>query len=134
MTWRNLLVGCVIAIVAGKKPSVTTLYPTQKSKVQIVEETRSFRVRSNRQNCGLNPVRMNITTETKALVDNHRRRKNKALLLDITIDNPCASSNLENAARHAGKHFADAIDRKKNEYRDSFPASYTLLPLAISTW
>ena len=32
--------------------------------------------------------------------DNHPRLKNKALLFDITIVNPCAGSNLGNAARH----------------------------------
>ena len=59
--------------------------------------------------------------------------KNKALLLDITIVNPCTGSNLGNAARHVGKHLADAVERKKNKYRGSFPATYSLLPLAMST-
>ena len=68
-----------------------------------------------------------------ALFDNHPRLKNKALLLDITIVNPCAGSNLGNAACHVGKHLADAIERKKNKYRGSFPAAYSLLPLAMST-
>ena len=76
---------------------------------------------------------MDIATEAGALFDNHPRCKNKVLLLDITIANPCASSNLENAARHTGKHLADAVERKKNKYRCSFPASYSLLPLAMST-
>ena len=76
---------------------------------------------------------MDITTEAGALFDNHPRLKNKALLLDITIVNPCAGSNLGNAARHAGKHLADAVERKKNKYRGSFPATYSLLPLAMST-
>ena len=76
---------------------------------------------------------MGITTEAGALFDNHPRHKNKALLLDITIVNPCAGSNLGNAARHVGKHLADAVERKKNKYRGSFPATYSLLPLAIST-
>ena len=68
-----------------------------------------------------------------ALFDNHPRHKNQALLLDITIVNPCAGSNLGNAARHVGKHLADAVERKKNKYRGSFPATYSLLPLAMST-
>ena len=68
-----------------------------------------------------------------ALFDNHPRLKNKALLLDITIVNPCTGSNLGNAARHVGKHLADAVQRKKNKYRGSFPATYSLLPLAMST-
>ena len=36
---------------------------------------------------------MDITTEAGPLFDNHPRLKNKALLLDITIVNPCAGSN-----------------------------------------
>ena len=76
---------------------------------------------------------MDITTETGVLFDNHPRLKNKALLLDITIVNPCAGCNLGNAARHVGKHLADAVERKKNKYGGSFPATYSLLPLAMST-
>ena len=76
---------------------------------------------------------MNITTEAGALFDNRPRLKNKALLLEITIVNHCAGSNLGNAARHVGKHLADAVERKKNKYRGSFPATYSLLPLAMST-
>ena len=76
---------------------------------------------------------MDITTEAGALFENHSRHKNKAFLLGITIVNPCPSSNLKNAARHAGKHLADAVEREKNKNRGSFPATYSLLPLAVST-
>ena len=76
---------------------------------------------------------MDITTEAGALFDNYPRLKNKALLLDITLVNPCAGSNLENEACHVGKHLADAVERKKSKYRGSFPANYSLLPLAMST-
>ena len=76
---------------------------------------------------------MDITTEVGALFDNHPRLKNKVLLLHITIVNPCAGSYLGNAAHHLGKHLADIVGRKKNKYRGSFPATYTLLPLAMST-
>ena len=99
----------------------------------MVEDTRPFRQRASEQNGRLNPLRMDITTEAGALFDNHPRLKNKALLLDITIVNPCAASNLGSAARHVGKHLADAVERKKNKYRGSFPATYSLLPLAMST-
>ena len=75
---------------------------------------------------------MGITTEAGALFDNHPRLKNKALLLDITVVNPCAGSNLGNTARHVGKHLADAVERKKYKYRGSSPATYSLLPLAMS--
>ena len=99
----------------------------------MVEDTWPFRQRASEQNGRLNPLRMDITTEAEALLDNHPRHKNKALLLDITIVSPCAGSNLGNAARHVGKHLADAVERKKNKYRGSFPATYSLLPLAMST-
>ena len=106
----------------------------RESKFQfVVEDTWLFRQRASEQNGRLNPLRMDITTEAGALFDNHPRLKNKALLLDITIVNPCAGSNLGNAARHVGKHLADAVEWKKNKYRGSFPASYSLLPLATST-
>ena len=106
----------------------------RESKVQFdVEDTWPFRQRASEQNGRLNPLRMDITTEAGALFDNHPRLKNKALLLDITIVNPCAGSNLGNAGRHLGKHLADAIERKKNKCRGSFPVTYTLLLLALST-
>ena len=76
---------------------------------------------------------MDITTQAGALFDNHPLLKKKALLLRITIVNPCAGSNLGNAARHVGKHLADAVERKKNKYRGSFPATYSHLSLAMST-
>ena len=145
-----------MAMVAGRKPPASTPYLAQRrdgalsltigcsnqalarslreSKVQfVVEDTWPFRQRASEQNSRLNPLRMDITTEAGALFDNHPRLKNKALLLDITIVNPCAGSNLGNAARHVGKHLADAVERKKNKYRGSFPATYSLLSLALST-
>ena len=80
----------------------------------------------------MNPLQMEITPGAGVLFHNHPRRKDKALLLDITIVNPCASSNLENAARHAGKPPTDAVERKKNKYRGSFPATYSLLLFDMS--
>ena len=76
----------------------------RESKVQfVVEDTWPFRQRASGQNGRLNPLRMDIKTEAGVLFDNHPRLKNKALLLDITIVNPCAGSNLGNAARHVRK-------------------------------
>ena len=106
----------------------------RESKVRFaVEDTWPFRQRTSGQNGRLNPLRMDITTEAAALFDNRPRLKNKALLLDIAIVNPCAGSNLGNAAHHVGKHLADAVERKKNKYRGSFSATYSLLLLAMST-
>ena len=106
----------------------------RESKVQfVVEDTWPFRQRASEQIGRLNPLRMDITTEAGAFSDNHPRLKNKALLLDITIVDPCAGSHLGNTARHVGKHLADAVEGKKNKYPGSFPATYSLLPLAMST-
>ena len=86
------------------------------------------------QQSGTNPLRMDVTTEAGgALFRGNPRLKDKALLLDLTIVNPCVSTNLANAARQAGKHLADAVQRKKNKYRGSVPATYSLLSLAMST-
>ena len=77
---------------------------------------------------------MDITTEVEALFDSLLRRVNKVLLLDMTIIvNPYASSNLENAARHAGKYLPNAVERKITKYWGSFPAPYSVLSLAMST-
>ena len=76
---------------------------------------------------------MDITTEARALFDNHPQLKNTALLLDITIVKSCAGSNLENEARYVGEHLADAVEWKENKYRGSFPATYSILPFVMST-
>ena len=106
----------------------------RESKVHfVVQDTRLFRERVSGQNDRLNPLRMDITTEAGALFGNYPRLKNKTLLLGITIVNPCAGSNLRNATCFVGKHLADAVERKKNKYRGSFPATYSLLPIAMLT-
>ena len=93
----------------------------------MIEDTWPFRQRASEENGRLNPLRMDITTEAETLFDNHPRRKNKALLLDITIVNPCAGSNLGNAARHVGKHLADAVERKTKQVSGLVPR-YLLPP------
>ena len=100
----------------------------------MVEDTWPFRQKASEQNGRLDPLRVDITTEAGALFNNHPQLNNKTILLGITIVNPCAGSNLGNAARHVGKLLADAFERKKNKYRGSFPATYSLLPLALSTY
>ena len=145
-----------MAMVSGKKPPASTLYLAQrrdgalslttgcstrhwldpfvrvKSSLWLKIHGPSDRELANKT-AELNPLRMDITTEAGTLFGNHPRLKNKALLLDITIVNPCAGSNLGNTARHVGKHLADAVERKKTKYRGLFPATYSLLALAMST-
>ena len=145
---------CVIVMVAGKKPpaSLYTLhndgtelsypqrvlhqararsFPERKSKFDA-EDTWPFREGASKQNGSLNPLRMDTATGTSTLRQTPGS-KSKALPLDITIVNPRASSNLENAARHARKHLVDAVERKKKEYQGSFPAMCSFL-LVLSTW
>ena len=76
---------------------------------------------------------MDVTTEAGALFRGNPRLKNKALLLDLTIVNPCVSTNLANATCQPGKHFTDVVKRKKNKYRGSFSATYSLLHHTMST-
>ena len=58
----------------------------------------------------------------------------KALLFDITmIVNLCVGGNLDSAARHAGKPLPITVDRDNKKYRGLFPATYTFLPLVMST-
>ena len=84
------------------------------------------------QNGRLYPLRMDIKNGGGGtLRQPPSRRKNKALLLDITIVKPIASSNLENAAHAAGDQPDDAVERKKTKYGGSFPATYSLLPLVV---
>ena len=145
-----------MAMVPGKRPPASSLYPAQRrdgalsptmecsTRHWLDPSARAkfnfrrrhmavpFRERASEKSGRLNLLRMDTTTEAEALFDSHPRRKDKALLLDITIINPCASSNLENSARHAGKHLPDAVERKR-KCRGSFLATYSLLPLATST-
>ena len=74
---------------------------------------------------------MDTKLEAGTPFDNHSRRKNEVLLVDITIVNLCTSFNLENVERHAGKHLADAVEQKEDRYRSFFAATYSLLSLAM---
>ena len=74
-----------------------------------------------------------MTTELGKLFGSDPRHKDKVLLLNISIVIPCVSTNLENSARQAGKNLPDAVERKTNKCRGSFPATCSLLRLSMST-
>ena len=76
---------------------------------------------------------MYITAEAETLLDSDSRRKDMAPLLDITVVTLCASSNLENTPRHARKKTADAVERNNRKCRGSFPATNSLISLAMLT-
>ena len=117
----------------GAPPGTDPIPLREQSPLCYNEDTLPSLERASGQNGRLNPVPMNITTEAGALFDIHPQLTNKALLLDFTIVDLCAGSNLGNAACHVGKCLTDAVEWKKNKYRGSFPATYSLLPLAMST-
>ena len=88
--------------------------------------------------CAVMCILINTHTETHTKTGwsslTHIRVVHQALLLlDIAIVDPCVGFNLENAVCHAGERLADAVEQKQNKYRGSFPATYSLLPLAVST-
>ena len=108
--------------------------PLRETKVQfVVEDTWPFHERASGQNGRLNRLGMDITMEVGALLSNHPRRKNKALLPELPSSTlvPAIIWRIIHATQK--KHLATAIKLKKNKYRGSFPATYSLLPLAISS-
>ena len=86
------------------------------------------------QQAGHNPLRMDVTTEAGALFDNDPQHKDKALLLDLAIVNPCVSSNLEGAARQTGKHLADAVEWNKNKYCARSPLPTPSFSRYVDVW
>ena len=84
-----------------------------ESNVQFnIEDTWPVRQRAGGQH-GEKSLRMGVTAGARGggrlLFGSHPRRKDKVLLLDITIVNPCVSTSLVNDARRAGKQVADAV-------------------------
>ena len=56
-----------------------------------------------------------------------------SLMLDITVTNPCGPGLLDKVAEKRGHGLDVAVGRKRDEYEGTFPTSYRLPPLAIST-
>ena len=82
-----------MAIVSGKHPPASALYPAQRRDGALLPaiecSTRHWHDPFARaKTYSLNPLRIDITKEKGALSDNHPRRKNKVVLLDIIIVNP----------------------------------------------
>ena len=115
-----------MAMVAGKKPPASTPYLAQrrdgallltigcstrywldpfvkvKSSLWVKKHGPSDRELANKTTNWTRYVWTSQRTEAGALFDNYPRLKKKTLLPDIAIVNPCAGSNLGNAARHVG--------------------------------
>lgn len=76
------------------------------------------------------PVEDGCTTDIGILFGNNPRYNHKELQFDLIIINLYVSTNIENATRQAEKYLTDAVERKIDEYRGSFSASYSFPPLA----
>ena len=55
----------------------------------VIQDTWPFRMRASGRNGRVNPLRMDIAAEAETRFDNFPRRRNNALLLDITIVKLC---------------------------------------------
>ena len=114
MTQWYLLMGCMVAMIAGKKPPAFSLYPAQRRNGALLLtlkcSSRHWLYLFAKAKCslllktnGASERDLDNKTTDLTLHDSHPRRKNIALLLDFSIVNPYTSSNLENAAYHAGQ-------------------------------
>ena len=78
-----------------------------------------------------------VLRKKRSFTERHGRRPPVEGILTqepgIIIVNPSTSSIQDNTARREENHLTNPIEREKNEYRGSFPATFSLLPLAIST-
>ena len=94
LTPRNILHKELSQSKSGAPPP-TGLIPSRMQVQFVVDDTWPFRERASEQNGRLYPLRMDINNGGGGtLRQPPSRRKNKALLLDITIVKPCTSSNL----------------------------------------
>ena len=94
------------------------------------EDVTPFRssVQSGR---GSNPLRMDVTVQEGDLFRGHPLH-GKKLLLDLTVVNPSAASNIDREAANPGSLLRDAATKKRNKYRGTHPDTYCLLPVAVS--
>lgn len=79
---------------------------------------------------GSNLLRVDVTGAHVELFSRHQRLEGKNPLLDLTminltVINFCACTNLDKEAKRPGGLMNDAVKRKYSEYRDTSPATYT---------
>ena len=98
-----------------------------------MEDTWPFKQVQGAEGARGQPLRMDVTTEAGVLFAKDEVRQGKALLLDLTVTNPCAPSRIGRELQQAGRTIADATETKHQKYRGTFPATYTLVPLVVST-
>ena len=86
-----------------------------------LEDTTPFQASAQARH-GSHPLRMDVTVGPSALFRGHRQREERHLLLDLTVVNPCAPSNLDKEVTRPGTALAEAAKRKQNKYRGTFRA------------
>ena len=110
-------------------PLGTDLIPARAKFISLLK-TLALPRESQRSKRQIEPSTYERSNEAGVLFGNHHLDASTRLFYLTLL---WVSSNLKNAARHTGKHLADAVEPKKNKYRGSFPATYSLLPFTMST-
>lgn len=113
--------------------SLLVIYCTFRHVREILGSSRDY---ANFDIChlrGAHHALLDVTTKRGDLFRGQGRRECKGFMLDFTVAKPCESSNLEKEVKTPEFAIVAALTQKINEYRDTFPAIYTLLPLAVPT-
>lgn len=77
---------------------------------------------------------MGVTVASSELSCGHEQLEDELLLLDLTVVNSYAPVNSEKEAKRPEAVItASSIKRKQNKYTNTFPSTYNLLSLAVST-
>jgi len=100
----------------------------------IIGDTWPSQQRGTGQQMGQIPLRMDVTKAAGALFSDDPLHEGKTLLLDITIVNFCVSTDFKTAVRQTENPLTDEVERKKNKYRGSLPATYPFLHLSMWTY
>ena len=97
-----------------------------------IGDTWPSQERGTGQQMGQIPLRMDVTKAAGALFSDDPQHK--ALLLDLTIVNPCVSTDLEIAARQTRKHFTDAVRAGEKQISSIVPRYLLLSSRYVDVW
>lgn len=95
-----------------------------------MKDTTSFRTNA-RAEWGFSPLQMDVTVAHSGLFRSYERREDTNLQLYLTAVNLCAPMNLDKVKR-SGAIITAVVKSKNSKYRDTFTATYLVLPLAVS--
>ena len=100
--------------------------------IHAVESTLPFKEGTAGDNGS--SYKMDMITSPGSLFDDNPKFKHHGLMLDVTIANPCAPSNLDASVDIAGSALAKTIARKHRHDRGKiYGMMYRLVPLSFSS-